>query len=150
MLGASDASDLLGATSGVLALLTFASVILAGVFVASRSRGTKDALQSLGETNAAMEQALKFERDERIRDQAHCTAEIAALRENHVREIANLTGQVEALQSKQLAAFMAQVGASMNESVTMMLDRIENGLKDGLQQAVTEGVEAGLRRASGA
>lgn len=131
-----DTASALSVVGGIVALLSFLSVILAGVFVSSKSKGTKDALESLGATNAAMEQALAFERAERIRDKDECA-----------REVAHLQGQIEAMQKHQVDALMQRVGIAMDTTVTTMLDRLEDGLQTAVKSAVTQGVEAGVRAA---
>lgn len=131
-----DTASALSIIGGIVALLSFASVILAGVFVSSKSKGTKDALESLGATNASMQVALDFERAERIRDKEECA-----------REVAHLTGQIDAMQKHQVDALMHRVGQAMDTTVTTMLDRLEDGLQAAVTTAVTQGVEAGVRAA---
>ncbi len=132
-----DTASTLSVVAAVVTALSFASILLAGVFFSSRSRGTKEALESLSETNKAMESALRFERAERVRDKEDCA-----------REVAHLQGQIDAIQTKQMETLMTRVEGGMTTMVGTMLDRLEDGLQTAVVTAVATGVEAGVRAAN--
>lgn len=136
-----DVTTTLGITAAVVAILTFAAAILAGIFFSSKSKGTKEALESLGITNQRMDEALKFERGERIRDQKECD-----------RQIAHLTGQIDVMQKQQISSLTERMNDAATEAMTHMvsatLDRLETGLHAAVSHAVAAGVEAGIKAAN--
>ncbi len=129
-----DTTSTLTAVGGAVGLLSGLSIVLAGVFFSSKSRGTKEALDSLGQTNLSMENALKFERAERERDNVQCA-----------KDIAHLQGQIDSLQTKQADALLGKVEGGIQTMMNVMLDKLEDGLGTAVTKAVATGVAAGVK-----
>lgn len=107
----------------LLTIVVTGSGLIAGVFVMSKTRGTKDSVDLFRTTNQELRESYTFLTMEKERSESEFNLKLLAQDEQCKREIAELRGQIQVLRADLVTSMAKDIASTTAEAVLRALER---------------------------